>query len=260
MFRSSIWSQVKRTARVYSAGTGLAAAALGVAGCGDGHEMDCLKSTGKVVTERRDLAAFQVILAYDNVDVTLVQDAATYAEVRAGKNLQEDIELRVENGALVIHNTSRCNWVRTYDTPREVTVHLPKLHDIFLRGQGNISTASNFRADSLFCHLVGAGDYDLDITSQYVNLDMYELGNINLRGEADEFTMLVGGSGTLYADGLQTKRCFFRFNADSEGNARVRATEFLGGINAGVGTLFYQGAPLKTDIKVTGKGQVVQQK
>ncbi|MCB2407775.1 head GIN domain-containing protein [Hymenobacter lucidus] len=257
MFRSTIWLQVKRTSRVFSVGAALVASAALFAGCGDGHEMDCLKSTGKVVTERRDLEAFQVILAYDNVDVTLVQDAETYAEVRAGKNLQEDIELRVENGALVIHNTSRCNWVRTYDTPREVTIHLPRLHDVFLRGQGNIRTAGSFRADTLFCHLVGAGNFDLDISSEYVNLDMYELGDIALRGRADEFTMVVGGSGTLRASGLQTKRCYFRFNHDSNGDAYVTATDFLGGTNAGAGTLFYQGKPSQTDINVTGKGKVL---
>lgn len=256
MFRSTIWLQVKRTSRVFSVGARLAAAAL-LAGCGDGHEMDCLKSTGKVVTERRDLESFQVILAYDNVDLTLVQDTETYAEVRAGKNLQEDIELRIENGALVVHNTSRCNWVRTYDTPREVTVHLPRLRDVFLRGQGNIRTAGRFRADTLFCHLVGAGNFDLDISSDYVNLDMYELGDISLRGRADEFTMLVGGSGTLRASGLQTKRCYFRFNPDSNGDAYVTATDFLGGNNAGTGTLFYQGPPAQTDLRVTGKGKIV---
>nr|WP_262905387.1 head GIN domain-containing protein [Hymenobacter nitidus] len=199
-------------------------------------------------------------MAYDNVDVTLVQDAQTYAEVRAGENLQEDIELRVENGQLSIHNTSRCNWVRTYNTPRQVTLHVPSLRDLFLRGQGNVRTAGVFRADSLFCHLVGAGDYDLDINSKYLNLDMFELGNINLRGSAEVFTLVVGGNGSLQAGGLQTRQCYFKFNHDSNGNAYVRATDFLGGTNAGTGTLYYQGSPAQTDIKVTGKGQVVQQK
>ncbi|TGE29086.1 head GIN domain-containing protein [Hymenobacter metallicola] len=259
MFRTAIWPQVKRTSRVFRVGVILAATATLFAGCGDGHELDCLKSTGKVVTERRALAEFQVIMAYDNVDVTLVQDAETYAEVRAGKNLQEDIELTVENGALIIHNTSRCNWVRTYDTPREVTLHLPRLQDLFLRGQGNIRTARTFRADRFFCHLVGAGNMDLDIISPYVNLDMYEIGDIHLRGQVDEFTMLVGGSGSLYASGLQAKVCNFKFNHDSNGNAYVRAGEFLGGTNAGTGTLFYQGNPPRTDLKVSGKGKIVQQ-
>lgn len=257
MFRSTIWPQVKRTSRVFSVGTSAAALALLFGGCGDGHEMDCLKSTGKVITERRELSSFEVISAYDNVNVTLVQDSETYAEVRAGKNLQEDIELRVEHGELVIRNTSRCNWVRTYDTPREVTLHLPRIHDLFLRGSGNMRTAGNFRADTLFCHLVGAGDYDLDITSEYLNMDMYELGDYHLRGRADDFNLLVGGSGSLYASGLQSQRCSFTFNPDSDGDAHVTTIGYLGGTHAGTGTLFYKGTPLQNGIKVTGKGKVV---
>ncbi|UOQ70323.1 head GIN domain-containing protein [Hymenobacter cellulosilyticus] len=258
MFESTIWPQVKRTTRVFS--VGLVAAALGLlfGGCGEGHEMDCLKSTGKVITERRELESFEVITAYDNVDVTLVQDAETYAEVRAGKNLQEDIELRVEHGELTIRNTSRCNWMRTYDTPREVTLHLPRIHDLFLRGYGNMRTAGNFRADTLFCHLVGAGDYDLDITSEYLNMDMYELGNYHLRGRADDFKLLVGGSGSLYASGLLSQRCSFTFNHDSDGDAHVTTSDYLGGTHAGTGTLFYYGKPQQTGIKLTGKGKVEQ--
>ncbi|PJJ59687.1 head GIN domain-containing protein [Hymenobacter chitinivorans] len=256
MFRSTIWPQVKRPCRVLRVGA-FAAGALLLGGCGEGHETDCLKSTGKVVTERRELASFEVITAYDNVDVTLVQDAETYAEVRAGKNLQEDIKLRVEHGELVIRNTSRCNWVRTYDTPREVTLHLPRIHDLFVRGYGNLRTAGNFRADTLFCHLVGAGDIDLDITSQYLNMDMYELGDFRLRGRADDFHLLIGGNGSLYASGLQSRECYFTFNHDSNGDAHVTTTNYLGGTHAGTGTLFYQGTPLSTGISLTGKGKVV---
>jgi hypothetical protein len=260
MFRIAIWPQVKRTSRVFSVCAGMTMLAPLLTGCGEGHETDCLKSTGKVVTERRELSAFQVIAAYDNVNVTLVQDTETFAEVRAGKNLQADIELTVTNGELVIHNTSRCNWARTYNTPREVTLHLPRLHDVFLRGQGNVRTAANFRADTLFCHLVGAGDFDLDITSSYMNMDMYELGDITLRGRADDFHLLIGGNGSLYARDLQTRECYFTFNHDSNGNAHVRASNYLGGNNAGTGTLSYLGTPLQTGITITGKGKAVQEK
>ncbi|GAA3930204.1 hypothetical protein GCM10022406_14450 [Hymenobacter algoricola] len=226
--------------------------------CGEDHETDCLKSTGKVVTERRALAPFGIVTAYDNVDVTLVQDAETYAEVRAGQNLQSDLELTVADGHLTIRNTSRCNWVRRYDTPREVTLHLPRLTDLFLRGQGNVRTAGNFRADTLFCHLVGAGDYDLDISSNYLNLDMYELGDISIRGRADDCHLTVGGSGRLRAQGLQTQQCYVKMTRDSEGDAFVAFTGFLDVVHDGTGTVHYQGNPQQVGVRITDKGKVVQ--
>lgn len=254
----AIWVQGNAGLRLLGIRTGRVAAlaALLLVGCGQDHETDCLKSTGKVTTERRELEPFHVLTAYDNVDVTLVQDDETYAEVRTGRNLQEDIELSSSNGRLTIRNTSRCNWVRRYDVPRQVTLHLPRLTDVFLRGQGNIRTAGNFRADTLFCHLVGAGDYDLDITSHYLNQDMYELGNVTLRGRADDCHLTVGGSGSLRAQGLQTQQCYLDLTRDSDGNAHVTFADFLAGTHAGTGTVHYQGNPAKVNLRITDTGQV----
>ncbi|WP_234997582.1 GIN domain-containing protein [Hymenobacter roseosalivarius] len=231
-----------------------------LAGCAKDHEGDCFKSTGSIVTERRALSPFQDLVTYTNVDVTLVQDATAtepYAEVRTGKNLQEDIELTVENGRLTVRNTSRCNWVRRYDTPREVTLHVSGIRDIALLGAGNIRTGSSFRADTVFFHLVGAGDYDLDLTSDIIYLDMYELGDVRLRGTAEELSLTVGGLGSLRATELQTKRCFFELTRSSDGNAYVSASDIVGGLHAGTGTLYYSGDPT-TDIRITSKGKAVK--
>ncbi|MBC6607715.1 DUF2807 domain-containing protein [Hymenobacter sp. BT188] len=229
--------------------------------CAKDHEGDCFKSTGSIVTERRALPHFQDLVTYTNVDVTLVQDttiAEPYAEIRTGKNLQEDIELQVEDGRLTIRNTSRCNWVRRYDTPREVTLHVASIRDVALLGAGNISTSGNFRVSTVFFHLVGAGDYDLDLTSDIVYLDMYELGDVRLRGAADELSLIVGGLGSVRATDLQTKRCFFELTRSSDGSAYVSASDVVGGTHAGTGTLYYSGNPAAIDIRVTGKGKVVE--
>ena len=231
---------------------GLAAGALST--CGPGA--DCLTSTGPVVTERRAVAAGLVtVAAYDNVDLRLVQDTETYAEVRAGKNLIGDIELRRNGNALEIANTSTCNWARSYDTPREVTLHLPRILNVFLRGQGNGSTVGQFVQDTMFVHLVGAGDYDLNLKARYLNVDQYELGDMTLRGEADEMVFTLGGAGRLFAQGLNLKRCYFRMTRDSNGDARVRASDVVVGTVAGTGTLYYSGRPAQVGITVTGKGR-----
>ena len=226
-------------------------------GCGEGHETDCLKSTGPVVTRRRELAPFHTLTTYDNVDVLLVQDTATYAEVRTGRNLQADIELKVQSGQLTIRNTSRCNWVRTYDTPRQLTLHLPRLTDLFLRGQGNVRTAGNFRADTIFCHLIGAGDFDLDLTSTYIGFDSYELGNIDLHGRTNEIHYTLGGSGSFRASGFQTRDFYFQSNPGSNGDAHIFVSNYLDSQHSGTGTLYYTGEP--RSVRLTGKGKAVKQ-
>jgi len=240
---------------------GLAGRAWGVAlaggltACGPGHGGDCLKSTGAIIIRRRDVAAgLTQVTAYDNVDLRLVQDAQTYAEVRAGENLIDDIKLTRKGNALEIANTSTCNWARSYDTPREVTLHVPRITNVFLRGQGNGSTVGQFVQDTIFFHLVGAGDYNLNVRARLLFLDQYELGDVTVQGSAEVMNFTLGGSGRLFAQSFLVRRCFFNMTRDSDGDAHARASDFLGGYVAGSGTLYYGGAPAATDIRVTGRG------
>ena len=258
---TSLRPQVSGLTGFERAARGLSRAALGLAlaaslsTCGPGHGTDCLKSTGTIVTQRREVApGLTTVTAFDNVDVRLVQDTRTYAEVRAGENLIDDIEFTRKGNALEIANTSSCNWARSYDTPREVTLHLPRVANLFLRGQGNVSTVGPFVQDTAFCHLVGAGDFDLNFRAVYLNIDQYELGDFNLQGTADEMNFTVGGSGRLFARNMALRRCYFRMTRDSDGAAHVRAAETLAGTVAGNGTLYYSGSPQFTDIRVTGRG------
>jgi hypothetical protein len=231
------------------------ALAFGLSTCGPGHGTDCLKSTGSIITQRREVdAGLATVTAFDNVDLRLVQDSQTYAEVRAGEHLIDDIVLTRKGDALEISNTSTCNWTRSYDSPREVTLHLPHVTSVFLRGQGNVSTVGPFMEDSVFCHLIGAGDFDLNFQSRYLNIDQYELGDFNLRGTAEELNFTVGGAGRLFAQGLSLRRCYFNMTRDSDGDAHVRATDAIVGTVAGNGTLYYGGSPASTNIRVTGRG------
>ncbi len=253
-FRPQVSGPVPFGRRLARAGAALLAAAT-LSTCGPGHGTDCLKSTGAIVTQRREVARnLLTVTAYDNVDLTLVQDTATYAEVRAGANLIDDITLTCHGNALEINNSSTCNWARSYDTPRQVTLHLPRVKNLFLRGTGNVNTAGEWRQDTLFAQLIGGGNFDLNLRATQVYLNCYEIGDAFLRGSADELNFTLGTEGRVFASALTTKRCYFKLERDSNGDAHVRATEALGGVVAGQGTLFYSGNPGFKDLRVTGNG------
>ncbi|WP_345233678.1 GIN domain-containing protein [Hymenobacter saemangeumensis] len=194
---------------------------------------------------------------YNNVDLKLVQDNGYYVEVRAGEKVVDDIKLEVEGTTLNVRNTSTYNWTRSYDTPREVTLHLPGIRSLYQRGYGTLSSAGPFAQDSTYLHLIGAGNISLDLQGAYLNADMFELGDITLRGQIEEAALRVGGNGRLFADGLQTRRCYFRSTRDSNGDAFVRASDIFGGRLAGTGTTYYAGPPRVTDIEVSGRGKAV---
>lgn len=231
----------------------------GLAGCGEDHETDCLKSSGKVTEERRELAPFHILRLYDNVEVTVVQDAETYATVRTGKNLQEDLELTQQDGTLTIHNTSRCNWIRRYDVPRQVTLHTPRLTDVFHVGERTLRSQGTFRQDTLFLHLSRAGDIEFDVESNFLWVDQYELGDMRLTGRTEQLVATVGDLGSLYAQGLQARRAQLDLDKLGDGDAHVTVTEYLGANVAGTGTLYYNGSVLQKNINVSGKARTVAQ-
>ncbi|WP_286130556.1 GIN domain-containing protein [Solirubrum puertoriconensis] len=243
--------------RAYAAKALLLGAPLLLLGCRKDHEGDCFKSSGSVSTERRELPAFNVLRLYDNVEVTVVQDTETYAEVRTGRNLQEDLELKVQDGTLTISNTSRCNWVRRYDVPHQVTLHVPRLTDVFHVGEKTMRTEGTFRQDTLFLHLSRAGDLEFNVESKYLWVDLYELGDMKLSGHSTELIATVGDLGRLFAKDLTTKRASVHLDKLSDGDAYVRTIDFLGAQVAGTGTLYYSGPPAQKDVKVTGKGKAV---
>jgi hypothetical protein len=233
----------------------LLAGAFGLSTCGPGHEADCLKSNGAPTTQRRPVdRRVRSVVVYDNVDLIIVPDTATYAEVTAGEHVIDQLTLTYRDSqTLLLNNTSRCNFVRSYDTPREVRLHTPRLTNLEQRGYGTISTASRWTQDTLFVHLVAAGDVKLDLTSTYLLTDMYELGDMTLSGTAEDFQPVVGGTGFLFAGGLQARFCYFRTTRTSLGDAHVRATQNLGGTLDGKGTFYYAGNPRFIDVKGSGK-------
>jgi hypothetical protein len=227
-----------------------------------GPKAGCLTSTGPIVTERRELpATLRDIYTYDNVDLILVQDApgTPFAEVRAGKNLIAGIQTRMEGRALSISNTATCNWVRAYDQPLEVTLHLPRFTNVFLRGIGNIRTKGQFVQDTLFFHLTGSGNIDLDVESAYLWGEQYELGDVTVRGRTGELLLTVGGNGRFFGQGLRAGTCYFKTNRGANGDAHIRATDLLSGSIRGNGTVYYYGQPGSVGIeRIGGDGRPQQ--
>ena len=240
---------------------GLALAAL-LAGCGAGHDLDCLKSNGPVTVQRRAISRqLRQLLVYDNVDVIIVPDTARYAEVRAGEHVLSDIEFSTPAGPsqLVIRNTSRCNWVRSYDTPREVRLHLPYLKQIEQHGYGLISTEGQWAQDTLFLRIQSTGDFNMNVRSTYLYVDSFDAGDLTLSGFAHDFHPNLGANGFLFASGLRADYCYFFTYPTWVGDAHVRPLQNLGGTLNGSGTFYYTGTPSLIDVKGPNKGRLMQE-
>lgn len=247
--------QVSGLGRVLRALGALGVGLSALAGC---HSDQCFKSAGEVTTERRALPPFEKLSVADNVRVTLVQDAETYAEVTTGSHLQADLKLEVRGPRLYISNESRCNWARSYDVPHAVTLHLPTLREVDHIGQATVSTQGEFRADTLFLHMSGTGDYDLSLRSNYLWVDQYELGDYRLRGSTDELHLTGGSLGRFFAADLRARACYVNLTTFADNEIRIYGSDVVAGTHAGSGTVYYAGRPPFTDLRLTGRGRIVR--
>lgn len=227
-------------------------ALAGLAACRAGHDLDCLKSNGTVLVQRRAIdRQLQAVYVYDNVDVVIVPDTAHYAEVQAGEHVIDELEFTAPPGShqLTIRNTSTCNWVRSYATPRQVRLHLPTLRRVEQHGYGLVSNEGLWTQDTLYVRIQSAGDVSLNVHATYLYADDYDAGDLTLRGFAHDFHPGLGSNGFLFARDLQADYCYFFTFASWVGDAHVHPLLNLGGTLLGSGTLYYTGTPPFIDVR-----------
>ncbi len=225
-------------------------------GCQKENAFDCFKSTGAIKTETRPLPPFRTLRVFDNLEVTIVADHETYAEVAAGDNLLENIETKVENGELSVRNINKCNWVRNYDKPLKVRLHVAKLKDIFHDGDGLLRSENTLPCDTLFLHITGAGDTDFLLNTESVWLDMYELGEVRLSGNNRFLTAYVLSQGSLKAKDLKSQEAFVK--TTWLGHAYLTVDQTLQAEIIGPGNVYYYGTPPNIQTSGNGTGKVIK--
>lgn len=113
----------------------------------------CFVGRGEQVTERRVLAPFNKIVIKGRMNVELISDSVTFAEIIYGSNLAPGIKTDIEESTLFLDEKNQCEWLReTFPIPH-IKIHYKSLNSI--RFEGN---------DSLFCNdTIIADTFNLDI-------------------------------------------------------------------------------------------------
>ncbi|MDX5347660.1 MAG: DUF2807 domain-containing protein [Hymenobacteraceae bacterium] len=224
-----------------------------VTGCQKENSTDCFKSTGTVTTLTRSIDPFSEIFIEDNIEVVLVQDTERYLEIKAGENLQSNILTEISGERLTISNINKCNWVRSYRKQIVVTIHTPTLASIRHDGHNTLRTEGEFKTDKLFLHVTGAGDTKLNLTCNYLWMDMYEVGNVELQGSAETLIAEVWGLGKLYGKDFKTN--YTNVMVRYGGDATVNAQQGIDALLTNIGNLYYYGKPGYKKIQIAGKGK-----
>lgn len=83
-------------------------------GCDSENALDCIQSSGDIIQEELDVAAFNSIIVWNRVQLILVEGQRQRVIIETGENLRNDVRVRVEDSILKVSDRNVCNYTRDY--------------------------------------------------------------------------------------------------------------------------------------------------
>ena len=224
--------------------------------CKKENMFDCFKSTGDIVTERRNIEPFTELVVYDNPNVILVQDSLTYIEVKAGENLLPLIATDIRDGKLIIENNNKCNWVRDFSIPIDVYVHLPVMRRVDTFGSGRIYSLNTLVNDTIEIDNWNTGDVELNIAATAAYSKQHAaFGDNTFTGNAGFLFIYNTGQGFCDCTSLAVNDAVAISN--TSGQTYVNACTDLHAEISYSGNVYYKGTPAISFV-ITGTGKLIQ--
>lgn len=230
----------------------LAAALITLSSCGkDGL---CIKGSGPVQTETRELSAFNKITLDGSADIYLRQDSVQSVVIEAQGNILDVLETTVSGNRLNIDFENHC--IKNHE-PIKIYIAVTDLAEVKIEGSGNIYGSGVINVDALKFDIDGSGDIELE------NLQANEL-TTRISGSGDatyhgtgtlqHHSIDISGSGKIKAFELPTNSVDVDINGSGE--CRVHAVQQLNVTISGSGDVYYSGWPSITS-NISGSGNII---
>lgn len=213
-----------------------------------------IKGNGKVISETRTTSDYDAIKVSGSFDVDLVAGKEGKIIIKGEENLVSVIKVEVEGNILKIYTEKGSSIRPSIGKKIEVTVPFEKISEVSLSGSGNIQSKDAIKTDKFIAKLAGSGNFNLEVNSSDLELNLSGSGNINLKGSSNSLISKLAGSGNIEAANLKAKNV--DVNVSGSGNSRVNCVESLTARIAGSGDIKYTGNPEKRDVKVSGSGSI----
>lgn len=236
-------------------------------------------SIGAITTESRQLANFNKVRVFDDINLTFVKSDTNYVVITTGKNLIDNIltDVNASDSTLTIKNGNALDWLRTYDYTLEVELHFKDVNYVYIASYGTVTTENQFNSDTIYnpnpsdtltnrlkyiFEFDGAsGDVNLELNNcpyLYINYE-YGTSNVNIRGNNNSFLQIRKRSfGEVNALDYQAKRALVVSN--SVANCYVNVSERLVSRINNFGNIYYKGEPpyINNQYGPVAKGKLIQ--
>jgi hypothetical protein len=225
--------------------------------CNKEDSWDCVKSTGRIVQERRIINGVYYIFLEDNIDLIFKSNLGDTLIVEAGDNLLKKITNDNDGTNLRIRNTNTCNWVRSYKKDIKVYIDDVKYKDIFIMGYGTVSNEGVMQKENLFLHNYSSADVNLNVDLEFLWVDMDQYANININGKLRQLHAINLGSGQLKVNTPDCK--YVSITNEGPGMSYVYSDSAFYSTIKGTGNVYYSGNPQIVTMDKQGSGNFIKQ-
>lgn len=214
----------------------------------DDDGFNCDRAHGSVVTEQRNLPAFNRVTNAIGADIVLRQEPDQEVLITTRESLLNDITTSVINGELII------DYRGCYrDANIEIFIATPEVEAVHNVGSGDVVGDNTWYADQMDLRITGSGKIDAEINAQSLYSEITGSGTMELFGAVDHGRLRISGSGDIFAFNLDSNSQ--EIVISGSGKCEVLAQDLLEVRISGSGDVYYKGYP-QISSSISGSGGV----
>ena len=227
--------------------------------CKKPEDRRCIKGAGDLVTIERPLTSFYSLDLGPHIQYVLVQDTVEKVVLTGGENLLNFITTEIIGGKLIIQNTNRCNFLRSYKKVVVVEIHLKQIGNVLFQGTKELNCQNQLNLQSLtFVMKNGAGQCNLNVNTSVLYLAAVQgWGNFTCKGSTDYLRMDIRENGFGDAYELQINDSLNVVSYSSEViKVNAEGAQFRTEIGSN-GDVWYKGVPVFIEYNQYGTGSLL---
>lgn len=163
--------------------------------CNSENTGDCFQTAGPIIQEEITIANFNEIIINEQIELIIKQGTTQKVVVETGKNLMNDIDVKVVNNQLIATNNNTCNFVRDYGitklyiTSPNITV-IRNSSDLAVRSEGLLTyptlklLSEDYQSDYL-----NVGDFYINVNNTSLNITSNGIANFYINGSTTNLNL-----------------------------------------------------------------------
>jgi len=232
--------------------------------CDSENGSDCLKKAGTIIQREITVDSFTRIVVFERVQLFIEEGPEQKVILESGENLINDVEVKVEDGQLLVTDNNKCNFIRDYDITK-IYITSPNISEI--RNSSSLEIKSigvltfpelnlyseNYENEDVYRT---DGDFDLNLNVERVRIISNGFSTFKLKGTAEVANFnLYSGDTRIFAENLiiNELNLFHR----SSGNMVVNPIESIQGEIVSVGDVIAKNEPPIVEVEELFEGRLI---